>query len=262
MPVIKHKRVAAAQAESAWLDLKAGIIKTKKLIKEAKEQGADLLVLPELWLPGYPWYLWTLPYGATIPYTLQYQQNSMSTDSNEMKEIQKAAAEHSISVSFGFAEKRQGSIYMSNALILSDGSIACLRRKWKPTGMERVIFGEASGDVFNNVAFDDSLGFNVGNLQCWEHILPLLKFQTFTKHEQIHAGSWPPIFPHGGMEHFGMSFEGIESISSVYAMEGQCYNAMSTGLVSAEGAKKIGLDYALTGGVPPPGAFAIPPGGG
>lgn len=52
MPVPTHKRLACAQAESAWLDLRAGIEKTKRLIKEAKAQGADILVLPELWLPG------------------------------------------------------------------------------------------------------------------------------------------------------------------------------------------------------------------
>lgn len=48
------KRMAAAQVESVWLDLPGGIAKTKELIRDAKAQGADFLVLPELWLPGYP----------------------------------------------------------------------------------------------------------------------------------------------------------------------------------------------------------------
>lgn len=140
------------------------------------------------------------------------------------------------------------------------GTLVAVKRKWKPTGLERVLFGDASGDTFNGVA-ETSVG-RTGASMCWEHLLGPLKLHNFSRGEEVHAGSWPPIFPHGGMEHYGMSYEGIRAVSSVYAMEGGCFTAMSTGLVSAEGAKKIGLDYALTGGVPPPGAFALPPGGG
>lgn len=119
----QNKVIAAAQVESVWLDLAGGVEKTKQLIKDAKAQGADVLGLPELWLPGYPWYLWTLPYGATVPYTLQYQANSMACDGPEMAAIQAACAESGITLSFGFSEKQGESLYMSNAIITADVSV-------------------------------------------------------------------------------------------------------------------------------------------
>lgn len=47
-------RVAATQAEPAWLDLAAGIAKTCELIEEAAKNDAQLIAFPECWIPGYP----------------------------------------------------------------------------------------------------------------------------------------------------------------------------------------------------------------
>lgn len=114
--------------------------------------------------------------------------------------------------------------------------------------------------MFNTVA-PTAVG-QVGALMCWEHLINPLKMHCYQQHETVHAGSWPPIFPHGGMEHFGMSYQGIRSISATYAMEGGAFVAMSTGLVSEAGARQIGLDYAVSGEPLPAGAFHTIPGGG
>lgn len=56
---IKTKyKVAAIQAAPAFLDLQAGIDKTISLIKQAADEGASLIAFPEVWLPGYPWWIW------------------------------------------------------------------------------------------------------------------------------------------------------------------------------------------------------------
>ena len=51
-------RVAAVQAESAWLDLAAGVDKVVGLIGAAAAGGARLVAFPETFLPGYPWWIW------------------------------------------------------------------------------------------------------------------------------------------------------------------------------------------------------------
>lgn len=50
-------------------------------------------------------------------------------------------------------------------LLLWQGEVVAHRRKIMPTGAERVIFGNASGDTINNV-IDSPFG-RLGSLQCW-----------------------------------------------------------------------------------------------
>lgn len=51
-------RVAVTQHEPAYLDLEAGVVKTCKLIAEAAAAGAKLIAFPEVWIPGYPAWIW------------------------------------------------------------------------------------------------------------------------------------------------------------------------------------------------------------
>ncbi|MFR2768575.1 MAG: nitrilase-related carbon-nitrogen hydrolase [Thomasclavelia sp.] len=44
-------------------DKKAGVEKAVKLIKEAGEKDVDLIVFPELFIPGYPY---GITYGFTV----------------------------------------------------------------------------------------------------------------------------------------------------------------------------------------------------
>lgn len=51
-------RVAVTQAEPEWLDLQASVAKTIRLIEEAAQDGARLISFPEVWIPGYPGWIW------------------------------------------------------------------------------------------------------------------------------------------------------------------------------------------------------------
>lgn len=97
-------------------------------------------------------------------------------------------------------------------------------------------------------------------LQCWEHIQPLLKFNTISQGEQIHVAAWPALFPHLGFEPFSMADEGCEIISRTYAIEAQAFVIMSTSLITSKNAAAVGLDFGANG--PPAGTFFQPPGGG
>jgi len=54
MDIKQNVKVAAVQAAPVFMDLKGAVAKTIKLIEDAAEQGCDLVVFPETWLPGYP----------------------------------------------------------------------------------------------------------------------------------------------------------------------------------------------------------------
>ena len=50
-------RVAAVQAEPVWNDLEGGVKKVISIIEEAAANGANVLGFPEVFIPGYPWYV-------------------------------------------------------------------------------------------------------------------------------------------------------------------------------------------------------------
>lgn len=51
-------RVAVTQHEPVWLDLDATVKKTCDIIAEAARGGAKLVAFPEVWIPGYPAWIW------------------------------------------------------------------------------------------------------------------------------------------------------------------------------------------------------------
>jgi len=150
---------------------------------------------------------------------VKYIKNSLRINSPEMDTIKTCARENGIAVSLGFSENDDDSLYIAQALIGADGEVKVHRRKMKPTHMERTIFGDAtgggeggSGSCLVSVA---QLPFaRVGQLSCWEHIQPLLKFNTISQREQIHVAAWPSVDPHSGSgpDLWSMSSEG-KSIS-------------------------------------------------
>lgn len=137
-----------------------------------------------------------------------YLKNSLRVDSPEMTQICKSAAQHGVVVVLGFSERDGDSLYISQAVIdgQQQGRILSLRRKIKPTHMERTIFGDASGETLNGIV-DTSAG-RVGALSCWEHIQPLLKYHMYSQREQIHVAAWPPLHAHRGHELWSLSKDG------------------------------------------------------
>lgn len=143
------------------------------------------------------------------PLATKYIKNSMSYDSKEMDRVCASARKANIAVVLGFSENDNNSLYISQCTISSSGEIVMKRRKFKPTHMERTVYGDAGGSSLNNVTDLEGVG-RVGALSCWEHIQPLLKYHTISLREQIHVAAWPPVHPHteGSEGLFSMSADG------------------------------------------------------
>jgi len=242
-------RVAVTQAEPEWLDLAGTVKKTIDLITEAATNGARLIAFPECWISGYPGWIWSRPVDLEL--SPKYINNSLSLDSPEMDQIKAAAKRHAIAVVLGFSERSPThSLYISQAIISPAGLVQVSRRKIKPTHVERTVFGDGSGDDLCNVAPVDftttgnadspsSPGIvNVGALSCWEHTQPLLKYHTYAQHEMVHVAAWPPLDPHGGVDHpglWGMSAEGCLNLSQTYALEAGAYVLHCTAVCTDRG---------------------------
>lgn len=212
-------RVAAVQAESVPLDLAAGVDKVVGLIAEAAAGGAQLVAFPETFVPGYPWWVWFDSVAAGMQFVPSYAMNSMTRDGAEMARIQHAAAAAGIHVVLGFSERDGGSLYMAQAIISDSGELIGVRRKLKPTHVERTVFGEGDGSDLQ--VYSTVLG-RVGALNCWEHLQPLVKFAMFSQGEEIHVASWPSF---AGNRESARAFgpEVNTAASMIYAVEGQTF---------------------------------------
>jgi nitrilase len=53
-------KVAVTQHEPVWMDLVGSVEKACQLIEEAASNGAKLIAFPEIWIPGYPGWIWSV----------------------------------------------------------------------------------------------------------------------------------------------------------------------------------------------------------
>lgn len=86
-----HSQVTS---EPCWFDLEAGVEKTIKFIIEAAEAGCKLVAFPEVWLPGYPYWMWKVNYQQSLPLLKKYREHSLAIDSEEFRRIRRAARDN------------------------------------------------------------------------------------------------------------------------------------------------------------------------
>ncbi|KUJ15250.1 cyanide hydratase/nitrilase-like protein [Mollisia scopiformis] len=256
MTASKTVRVAVTQAEPAWLDLDGTIAKTIKFMAAAASNGAKIVTFPECWVPGYPAWIWSRPIDFEM--TTLYTKNSLKVDSDQMRSLCAAAKKNKIAVCMGFSENFNNSLYISQAIIGADGTLHLTRRKLKPTHMERTIFGDSTGgNTLANVAEIEGVG-NVSALACWEHIQPLLKYNTCLQRPDVHVAAWPPLWPHSGdgQDLYSMSRDGCRVLSRTFAIESQTYVLHTTAVLTEEGIQKMGTANNFMG-APGGGSSAI-----
>ncbi|KAH0434149.1 hypothetical protein CcaCcLH18_05473 [Colletotrichum camelliae] len=215
-------KVAVVQAEPCWFDVEAATVKTCELITEAGANGAKLVAFPELWIPGYPNFIHAKAAKETMDYNLKYYRNSIDVRSEHMERIRMAARNASIMVVVGISERDKGSL-----------------RKFKPTAQERILFGDASGDCTTNVV-QTSIG-RIGGLQCFEHLQPLLKYNTYFQGEQIHVASWPNLFPPVGKMPFFNTVESCMMATHTLTVEGATFVLLASSTQTEKGLVANGL---------------------
>ena len=177
-------KLALVQAEPILFDKKACLDKTVTLIKEAAEQMAELIVFPELFIPGYP-------IGMNFGFSMgkrteagrqdwmRYYNASLLAGGEEFQLLADLVKELGVYVSLGFSERDavSGTLYNSNVIFEPDGSWK-VHRKLKPTGSERVVWGDANQDYF---PITETPWGPVGSLICWESYMPLARVALYQK---------------------------------------------------------------------------------
>lgn len=228
--MLKQYKVAVVQAAPVFLNLDATLDKGIALIEEAAQNGARLIGFPETWIPGYPWWIWLESPIGGLRFVQQYHENSLGKDSPQVQRLCDAARSNDIMVVMGASERDGGSLYISQFIIDADGSLLDVRRKLKPTHVERTVFGDGHGN--NLCVYETELG-RIGGLCCWEHLQPLSKYAMYAQNEQVHIGAWPTFSLYRDKA-YSLGPELNMAVSSVYAAEGQCYFLAPCGVISED----------------------------
>lgn len=177
-------RIAVVQAAPVLFDKEACLDKALALLEEAAAKGAELVVFPELFIPGYP-------FGMTFGFTVgsrtaegradwkRYYDASILVPGPETEKLAAAARRLGVYISMGISERDAvtATLYNSNLFIAPDGTVLN-HRKLKPTGSERVVWGDADRDFFP--VMDTPWG-PMGSMICWESYMPLARAALYQK---------------------------------------------------------------------------------
>jgi len=177
-------RIAVVQAAPVLFDKDACVEKAIRLIHEAADSKAELIVFPELFIPCYP-------VGLTFGFRVgsrredgradwkRYYDNSVMADGPEMGRIIEVAKARKVYVSIGYSERDAVgvTIYNSNLFISPEGETVN-HRKIKPTGSERVVWGDGNKDCFPIM---DTPWGPMGSMICWESYMPLARVALYQK---------------------------------------------------------------------------------
>lgn len=208
--------IAIIQRPPVLLDRQATLARAIQAVGEAAAADAALVVLPELFIPGYPSWIWRLAPGRDGALTgqlhAQLQANAVDLASGDLEPLCEAARSHGLSIVCGLNECDRslggGTLYNSVVVIGADGALLNRHRKLMPTNPERMVHG--LGDASGLRTVDTPVG-RLGTLICWENYMPLARYALYAEGVEIYVA---PTYDSG---------EGWLASLRHIALEGRCW---------------------------------------
>jgi nitrilase len=187
-----HVKVAVVQAAPVLFDREATVEKACRLTVEAAAQEAQLILFPEALVPAYPR---GLAFGTVVGgrsaegrRTWQrYWANAVDVPGPATEALGAAARQGNAYLAVGVIERdsqfSQGTLYCTLLYFGPDGRLLGKHRKLKPTGAERLIWGEGDGSTLTVIQTE--IG-RIGGLICWENYMPLARMAIYGKGVEIY----------------------------------------------------------------------------
>ena len=185
-------KIAVVQTPPVLLNRERTIEKAVNLVREVAAEGAELVVFPETFIPGYPIWMWRLRPGADMSLTNELYgrlfENAVNLEGDDLAPLRNAAEEHSITVICGMNEREgavsRGTLFNTVVVIGADGDIVNRHRKLMPTNPERMVHG--FGDASGLRVIDTPVG-RIGTLLCWENYMPLARYALYAQGVEIYV---------------------------------------------------------------------------
>lgn len=223
-------KAAAVQTSPVFLNAEKTIDKAITFVKEAADNGAQLIAFPEVFVSGYPYWNWIMtPVQGSKWYEKLYK-SAITADGSEVKRICDAAKEFNIHIVIGINEKgtSYGEIYNTNLIIDNNGNLIGKHRKLVPTWAEKLTW--TSGDGSSLKVYKTEIG-PIGTLACGENTNTLARFALLAQGELIHIANYIslPVAP----PDYDMA-EAIKIRAAAHSFEGKLFTIVSCSTISQE----------------------------
>ncbi|GAA3045257.1 carbon-nitrogen hydrolase family protein [Pseudonocardia yunnanensis] len=222
---------AAVQHSPVFLDATATVAKAVNLIDEAAGNGASLIAFPEVFVPGYPYWNWTMNPVQGSPWFEKLYRSAIDVPGPEVEELCAAARRKRVTVVIGVNERGRfslGVLYNTVLTISSSGELLGVHRKLVPTWAEKLTW--TAGDGSSLQVHETEVG-RLGVLACGENTNTLARFALLAQGEQVHIASYIalPVAP----ENYDMA-DAIAIRTAAHAFEGKVFSVVSTSTISPE----------------------------
>lgn len=173
------------------LDRQSTIDYAVSLVTETAANGAQLVIFPEAFIPGYPAWIWRLRPGTDWTLTERIHErlldNAVDLDADDLGPLCQAASDHQLTIVCGINERdsafSKATLYNSVVVIGSNGKLLNKHRKLMPTNPERMIWGFGDATGLNVV---DTPAGRIGTLICWENYMPLARYALYAQGIEIY----------------------------------------------------------------------------
>lgn len=224
-------RAAAVQAAPVFLDTDATVDKAITLIKEAGDNGASLVVFPEVFIPGYPYWNWTMTPGEGSAWFEKLFRASIDVPGPEVAALCSAAKSAGTYVVIGVNERdpySMGTLYNSLLFLSPEGELIGVHRKLVPTWAEKLTW--AGGDGSSLRVYETAIG-RLGGLACGENTNTLARFALLAQGENIHTANYIslPTAP----EDYDM-VEAIKVRAAAHSFEGKVFTVVACSAITPE----------------------------
>lgn len=224
-------KAAAVQAAPVFLDSRATAEKAASLVSEASANGAQLVVFPEVFIPGYPYWNWITDPVTGSAWFEKLVQSSVFVPGPEVDILRQAASANGTYIVIGLNERSSvslGALYNTILLIGPDGAIVGRHRKLVPTWAEKLTW--TNGDGAGLKVHETSIG-PLGSLACGENTNTLARFALLAQGELIHTASYIslPVAP----SDYDMA-EAIKLRSMSHSFEGKVFTVTATSTISEQ----------------------------
>jgi nitrilase/aliphatic nitrilase len=260
-------RAAVVQAAPVYLDRDATIDKLDKMVKDAKDQGADIVIFPESFVPAFP--LWSIIYAPIDQHSFYKRlfDNSILIPGPSFSRMEDIAKKHKIFLSVGITEKSDysmGAMWNTNLLFDRSGALINRHRKIVPTWAEKLIWAPGDGSQLRPAKTE--LG-NIGTLICGENTNTLCRYALLAQGEQVHISTYPPAWPfRRGGDSQGYDVKKLNYMrAAAHSFEGKVFSLVSSGILDSGAIEQISQGNLETrkflGGLGKPSSFITGPNG-
>ena len=186
---MKSVRAAVVQNSAVVFNREATLEKAARLVKDAKREGAELVLFPEAFVSAYPK---GLDFGAVIGSRTaegredfrRYFDSAIDVPGPAVDFLAGVAGDHHVHLVIGVIERDGGTLYCTVLFFSPEGKFLGKHRKLMPTASERLVWGYGDGSTLP--VFETSLG-KLGSVICWENYMPLLRTAMYAKGIQLYC---------------------------------------------------------------------------